>query len=352
VHAVQQRRAALKATSIRRLRWQFGKTLLLFITDRCPVGCAHCSTGSLSRSPSIRDWHLFGEILRGLAQIRDLEVVGISGGEPFVERRGLTMAAQEMRAAGKHVVVYTSGVWAEREPIPDWIDDVLGMCSAVYLSTDMYHREKISKAAFAAAARAIVARGARLVVPVIGASGEVEQARALLALALGSKWPSAAEIEVNPSLTYGRGGQVFAKPLSRAATAFGRCDLVTSPTLRYDGQLVPCCNEEVVLGAGPSRLHETVVTAGDVARILERFSVDVVFRLMSSVGLGLLTGHQRFSDLKRRKFRTICDLCWAIQERQSASGDQENRALALLATIAPAEPPADLGRVVDMTRPL
>ena len=51
----------------------------------------------------------------------DYDVVGISGGEPFVERRGLSLAARRITEEGKRLVVYTSGVWAKRPDPPAWI---------------------------------------------------------------------------------------------------------------------------------------------------------------------------------------------------------------------------------------
>ena len=83
-----------------RLTWQAiddirnerGRSTLLFITDRCPVGCAHCSVDSRRDSPTITDFELFGEIVEWLVA-QDHDVIGTSGGEPFVERRGLSLAA-------------------------------------------------------------------------------------------------------------------------------------------------------------------------------------------------------------------------------------------------------------------
>src|SRR2546421_2554616 len=87
-----------------------GRSVLLFITDRCPVGCAHCSVDSRADSPSIADFALFGQIVDAICARPEVRVVGISGGEPFVERRGLTLAARKLFQASKDIVLYTSGV--------------------------------------------------------------------------------------------------------------------------------------------------------------------------------------------------------------------------------------------------
>ena len=89
----------------------------------------------------------------------NLTAVGISGGEPFVERRGLSLAVERLAAAGKDIVLYTSGVWASGEA-PEWIRGVLGQASCVFLSTDAFHAASIDDARFVRAARAIAEAGA------------------------------------------------------------------------------------------------------------------------------------------------------------------------------------------------
>ena len=121
------------------IRNERGRSTLLFITDRCPVGCAHCSVDSRRDSPTITDFELFGEIVEWLVA-QDYDVIGISGGEPFVERRGLSLAARRITEEGKRLVVYTSGVWAKRPDPPAWIAEVLDRSTTVFLSTDAFHQ--------------------------------------------------------------------------------------------------------------------------------------------------------------------------------------------------------------------
>src|SRR5690349_10321921 len=111
--------ARLKLAEVERIRRSPGQSLLLFLTDRCPVGCQHCSVDSRPDSPSIEDFTLFEALLEGICNRPGLTTVGITGGEPFVERRGLVTAVEKFAAAGKQIVQYTSGVWAN-QTIPEW----------------------------------------------------------------------------------------------------------------------------------------------------------------------------------------------------------------------------------------
>ena len=144
----------LKLAELEQIRRTPGLSVLLFLTDRCPVGCAHCSVDSRADSPTITDFELFQQIVDVLCTRPELQVVGISGGEPFVERRGLTLASRQLVAAGKDLVVYTSGVWATGSETPDWIRRVLRSSSCAFLSTDAFHAAALADERFVRAARA------------------------------------------------------------------------------------------------------------------------------------------------------------------------------------------------------
>ena len=53
-------------SEVERLRSEPGRAALLFITDRCPVGCLHCSVDSKPNSPKITDRPLFESVIDGL----------------------------------------------------------------------------------------------------------------------------------------------------------------------------------------------------------------------------------------------------------------------------------------------
>ena len=113
-----------------------------------------------------------------------MEVVGISGGEPFVERRGLERATSRFAEAGLRQVVFTSGVWAARRVAP-WIDAVLATCYTVYLSADAFHARAVDEESVVRAMRAIAASGAWLVVQALDHDDTVARISKLVDEALG-----------------------------------------------------------------------------------------------------------------------------------------------------------------------
>jgi hypothetical protein len=306
------RRVTLAEAAV--LRRTPGATAVLFLTDRCPVGCGHCSVGSRVDSPTIADWPRFAEIVAGLGELPSLRAVAITGGEPFAERRGLTHAVDRLRGAGKAVVVFTSGFWAGAS-VASWIGSVLRNVSTVYLSLDSFHAKGLRPAVSTArAVGTITANGCHLVLQVLDEPGAVEAAR---------KLSPEAEINVIAPLPVGRGAGVFPAASMRPASAFGRCALLNSPTIRYDGVVIACCNEEAITGAGPAALRRQVSTRDGVGAALASFGTDPVLRVIGRYGPAAL------EPISPGPFRSICDSCWSAHDR-AAQDPRVRAALALL----------------------
>jgi hypothetical protein len=325
----------LTAADVERARLIPGNSALVFLTDRCPVGCAHCSVDSRRDSPRITDFGLLDELIAGLVALRGTRVIGVSGGEPFVERRGLTTTVRTLAGAGKLLVLYTSGIWAANADVPRWATDVLALASCVYLSTDAYHAAHIDDATFVRAARAIRAAGPWIVIQVAGPAPQVTQAERLLATALGTAWRDCAEVRHVPLLTAGRAASLAAPDLrGQPAADFGPCRLTAAPVVRYDGWVSACCNETVIMRGGPVRLRRRVSTASELAATLTEFAGDHYLRAIGTAGIGALTALGSYRDLSAQRFAHICQLCFQMAPRQPAAADRA--ILALLSQRSPA----------------
>jgi hypothetical protein len=308
-------RRQLRSTELDVIRGTRGRSALLFITDRCPVGCAHCSVDSRTTSPSITDFALFEDILDWLCEQGEMEVVGISGGEPFVERRGLTQAVERLDGAGKLVVLYTSGVWASAAETPRWIAQVLERAGTVFLSTDAFHQDQIADETYIRAARTVAAAGAWIIVQVIGVDGMVARARALLRAAFGDDFSRFAELRLTPALTAGRGANVFTSAHRQPGRAFAPCAAVASPIIRYDGVATACCNESVIMGWGPARLRRAAHSREELGAAMDAFHSDPLLKAIGGPGPRVLTALPQFADLAQTEFPSVCNLCWKMIER-------------------------------------
>jgi organic radical activating enzyme len=291
-----------------------GRSALLFITDRCPVGCTHCSVDSRPDSPRITDFNLFGEIVAGIAAIGSLETVGISGGEPFTERRGLPLAMREFTAAGKNVVIYTSGYWAAGNRYPAWIRQVLRQTSTVILSTDSFHQRSVGRERFARAVELCADAGCHIVAQVLDEAENVPFVEETMARILGQSWPDRADVSRITPLQAGRGRDVFQISRAHPVDKLSPCPLLASPTIRYDGAVTGCCNETVIMGGGPAALRARVKDGGALRTALDHFREDPLLRAIGTVRPEVLTALPLLDTLADRRFRDICGLCWQAHE--------------------------------------
>ena len=304
----------LTLAETQRLRSVPGASALLFLTDRCPVGCEHCSVSSRPDSPRLTDTALFDELLAGLCVREDLRAVAVSGGEPFTERRALTQAVGQLTAAGKAVIVLTSGYWAGGGSVPAWVTAILPEFATVFLSVDTYHEDKLGSARLGRAVRAVADSGTRLVLQVVDGPGRIAAAENLLAEHVGAHWPAVAEVYPTPGLAIGRGTDVFPAPEPRPGHTYGPCMPVNSPTLRYDGTVTACCNEAVIMGRGPDALRRKVTDRGMVAQVLDDFRRDPLLAVIGGPGPRALAGLPGFEALAEKSFATVCDACWAAHD--------------------------------------
>jgi hypothetical protein len=336
----------LRLETIDRIRSQPGRAVLLYLTDRCPVGCAHCSVSALPRGPR-PDLALVGRLVDGLCAIDRIRLAGVSGGEPFTERRALELVTTRLAAAGKQLVLYTSGNWGRDDgTAPGWTRPVLARASCVVLSTDRYHAARIPAPRYQAALRAAAEAGAWIAVQVIGTPAQTAAAERLLATALGPSWPDHAEVRATPLLPRGRaarpgretghGRPAAPAPSGRPGYTAGRCSLASTPVVRYDGRVTACCNEDVVTGAGPAALHARADGPGELPAALDTLARDPFLAAISAAGPAALTRLPRYRDLGAQAHPDICAACWALLGR-GADSDPAVRALALLAAGLPDE---------------
>ncbi len=319
----------LKFEEIELARRTPGRSLLLFMTDRCPVGCAHCSVDSRPNSPTISDFSKYEYIVNWISARPHLTTVGITGGEPFVERRGLTLAVENIAHAGKDIVLYTSGIWAKPKLAP-WIREVLQQVNCVFLSTDSFHSKTVDDESFVKAAQTIAAEGTWLVIQVLAFPETVRRAHKLLEKAFGDDYNNYAELNLTQPLRNGRGVSVFDERPGKLGRDFGRCHLLASPVIRYDGVVSACCNEGIIMDRNEPRLRRLFHSKQDIEQSILDFENDPLLQAFAQVGLGSVTSLPGLTDLANQEFANVCTLCSAIRQRMSEMGDSGNDLVSIL----------------------
>ena len=118
-------------------------SILVSVTEVCTVGCRHCGfTGAVrERQPEQR------EISAWVAQAAGYGIPEIifTGGEPF-QRFKLLKAGVHAAAAQQptpRISVFTSSFWGKSREAVDTVLGQLPGLTRLYLSTDLYHQERV-----------------------------------------------------------------------------------------------------------------------------------------------------------------------------------------------------------------
>lgn len=118
-------------------------SILVSVTEICTVGCRHCGfTGSTrDRQPTADD------IGRWVAQACDSGIPEIifTGGEPFQRFRMLKsgVGAAAGHPGAPRISVFTSSFWGRSPAAVDKILEQLPGLTRLFLSTDVYHQERV-----------------------------------------------------------------------------------------------------------------------------------------------------------------------------------------------------------------
>lgn len=317
------------------MRRNRGESILLYLTDQCPVGCAHCSVSAVADGGRVTDWDVFRDVVQGVVDLPGLRSVAISGGEPFAEQRALPHAVGAFADAGLDTVVFTSGYWAREDGgVPGWVRRVLPRISTVFLSTDGFHQGGVSGPRFVSALRAVREAGGHIVVQALDEGDGAAAAEELLTEAFGPGWAEWAETKLITPLRYGRGAEVFAIRSMHAVDALSACTLLGSPTVRYDGVLIPCCNEGLITGRGPAALRVPTRGPDGVARALAGFREDPLLTVVGRLGPGAVAELPGFEALREDRFENVCGGCWKAYDtaRGSTRAAESLRALGAALT--------------------
>ena len=327
---------SFRSADFEQRRWQPGLMMGLILTDRCPVGCNHCSVSALMDDAGPDCNPEFEQHVAQLAALDGLEVVFITGGDPFVHLDELERSVAGLAGAGKRVVLHTSGYWGDDAAIAPRARALLARVDTLVLGVDLYHRIGVTDGALAAAIRMARAAGCWIVTQVIVGAQQPDHrgyAERILEAALGPDWERHAEIAENPPLDSGRAARL--KRFAKAPRAAGRCELVNRPMLRFDGELTACCNEAVLQGAGPAGLRRAV--AEDVEDGLAQLAGDPLVRLVHRLPTGAAYELvAQVAGVPAEPVSGTCDACWRTGELLGTlSGEQLERVATLAALLRP-----------------
>ncbi|HWH01953.1 MAG TPA: radical SAM protein [Pilimelia sp.] len=132
------------------LRVRPAAVALLAVTQRCPLRCAHCATGSTMDSPDGAESALRALVASFTPGEHPAAVV-LSGGEPLLRPELVADLAVTGRRAGTRSAVVSGMFFANRSAIPRAIRRAAGAVDHFSASLDAYHEREVDRSAVFAA---------------------------------------------------------------------------------------------------------------------------------------------------------------------------------------------------------
>ncbi|RSM78147.1 radical SAM protein [Kibdelosporangium aridum] len=270
----------MRLAEIMALRQTICAGVLVTLTERCPLRCAHCSSSSDMRGRQLDGAALLRLVGTFTRECRP-DVLMLTGGEPMLRPDLVADTAQAARAAGTRTAALSGAFFARDNGIPAPIMRAFRALDHVSFSLDAFHEREVPRRNVFAVLRTVLRLGVATSLHIVGDDPYLQQLSTEVLTMFGSDVPMLVSA---------------VKPIGRAASwarrqhtppdglAAAPCAMAAWPVVTADGHVVSCCNQSVVDGpARPEhlRLGELGTTW---ASIRARAHNSPVLRMIRTVG--------------------------------------------------------------------
>lgn len=236
-----------------------GAGVIMMLTRRCPLHCAHCSTASARRGQDAEAAMLvkFAETFG-----RDgPRVVLLTGGEPLLRPDIASRITAACRRSGASVMVLSGMYFARGGRIPPRITAALEQVDHLSASIDVYHEREVPRRDVFTVLHALRELGKDVSVHVTG-SGSADAYLAEVTAAVRAEFGGRVPMLVGHVGAVGRAARWArpAIPVVPPAAALP-CAMAAWPVVGVDGRVTACCNQDVVDG----RVRPSHLELGDAA---------------------------------------------------------------------------------------
>ncbi|MFH8471678.1 radical SAM protein [Streptomyces sp. NPDC018000] len=259
--------------------------VLVTLTRRCPLRCAHCSTGS---APEVREEPEAEALLRFVSSFTAgdrPEVMMLTGGEPLLRPRLVAALARSARAAGTRTALLSGMFFARQGGLPAPIRQAVRTLDHFSASLDLPHEREVPRAAVFRAVREIREMGVAVSFHLTG-TGEDDSYLADVTADIARTFGGTVPALVNEVRPFGRAAS-WARPARTAPDGEGAlpCAMAAWPVVAFDGTVLACCNQDTVdRRPAPPHLRLGHVAEDDWAAVRGRTLGSPLLRLVRTVG--------------------------------------------------------------------
>lgn len=271
--------------------------IYLLLTRRCPLLCAHCSTSSTLTSEETPEEEIL-HFVESFTPTSRPEIVFLSGGEPLLRPRLVSQITEKAHSCGARVVMITGMFFARQAKIPRLIREALGAVDHIMTSLDIFHERQVPREQVLRVLHDLVEHGKDVSIQIAGWDERDPYLPAVIAsvrAVLGDRVPMLVETLKR----LGRAKQLDqfhtfkpADPIS--PTEPSPCVMISWPVVAWNGEIVTCCNEDVVDGIHAPHLQLGHVATDDWATVQERYTRSAMTRALRT--FGPLYVNQQYGD--------------------------------------------------------
>lgn len=267
--------------------------LLVTLTRRCPLSCAHCSTASTmaGEEPDATDLARF---VGSFTAADRPEVLLLTGGEPLLLPGLVERLATLARRSGTRSAVLTGAFFARDGRLPRRIRNAVEAVDHFSVSLDAFHEREVPRADVFTLLRRVLDAGIPASVHAVG-SGPDDPYLADLAAETRRTFADRVPLLVNTVRAVGRAASwAAAGPVAAGPDEPRPCSMAAWPTVAFDGTVVACCNQATVdRRPVPGHLGLGHIAADSWADIRARALGSPTLRMIRVVGPAYL--RQRWS---------------------------------------------------------
>lgn len=291
--------------------------VLLALTRRCPLSCAHCSTESSDAAeqyPGVP----FRRLVGSFASWQRPEVIVMSGGEALLRPRLVADLAATARAAGTRSYVLSGMFFARGERrIPPAILRAVGSVDHFAASLDAFHEREVSRREVFRALHLLSDRVPAMSLQLTGLGDDDPYIEDLVAEAR-REFADRLPILVTRLQPTGRARSLTVSRRSIGGPPpAGPCGFAAWPLVGYDGTVYACSRQSLVERVRPA--HLVLGHAGEDSweRLRERTLRSPVLRAIRTIGP--VATRERFSEPGCAS-GGVCDGCVGLAADETLPG--------------------------------
>jgi pyruvate-formate lyase-activating enzyme len=230
--------------------------LIVEVTRRCPLSCAHCSTESTMESAEGSTAMALRLVASFRADDRP-DVVALTGGEPLLRPRFVVELTERAHLAGARVHLLTGMFFARRPRVSPAIRRALALVDHVSASLDVFHEREVPRQQVFRVLGDLIAGRKQVSLQIVGTDSGDEYVERLVA-DVRRTFSDRVPVLVSGLRAEGRAKtwlpRAAEEPPADVSAQPAPCTMAAWPVVRTDGAVTACCNQAVVDGRAPPHL--------------------------------------------------------------------------------------------------